>query len=475
MMIPGIPGEGEAMNKILNKGLGVAAILCCLQIPGGCSAPEQRSSYEPLARTILARGLTEQGAYRVLEQITSVGPRLAGSPQAAAAVDLAAGIMRDLGFDDVHLEPAQVEHWLRGEPEQARLVSTKAGTIPLDVCALGGSIGTPADGVSAEILEVKSFDELRRAGEKARGRVIFFNRAWDQSKLETFAGYGPMVQQRDLCAIEAARAGGVAAVARSATTSLDDYPHTGLMHYDPALPPVPAAALSTKSADRLSETLAEDPSTRLYLWMNCRGEAPVTSYNVVGEIRGGELPSEIILLGGHLDSWDLGAGAHDDGAGCSQAVEALRLIRAMGLKPKRTIRAVLFMDEEFGGAGGRDYARSDRRKSEKHLVAIESDRGGFRPLGIGIGNQSTFPKFQKWEPLLQAVGLFWLRPGGGGVDIAPLAAQGTVMGGLVPDSQRYFDFHHSARDVLSAVNPRELEIGAVAMAVLAYVLAKEGI
>ena len=468
----------RSMDKSMLSGRKIALAALAL-IPGVLLmdfilAGGSPASYQDLARQMLRKGLAEQGAFTVLEKITSLGPRLPGSSQAEAAVALTFDLLKKMGFEDVHLEPAEVEHWVRGPKEEAWVVSPGGGMVPLSVCALGGSIGTAEAGLTAEVLEVRSFDELHAAGGKAQGKIIFFNRPWDQTYLETFAGYGVAVQPRDRGAVEAAQAGGVGVLVRSATTSLDDFPHTGLMHYDSRTSKVPAAALSTKAADRLSAVLKLDPGARVHLRMSCRTEAPVMSSNVVGQITGTARPAEVVLVGGHLDSWDLGTGAHDDGAGCSQAVEALRLIKDLGLKPKRTVRAVLFMDEEFGGLGGRAYARSERRKTEKHLAALESDRGGFRPLGFGLGNANTFSRFKKWEPLLRAVGLFFFGPGGGGVDIAPLAEGGTVLGGLVPDSQRYFDVHHSGRDTLDSVNPRELELGAVAMAVLAYILAEEG-
>ena len=436
----------------------------------GCGRPD----YEDLAGRMLAQGLTDRGAFDILKKILAPGPRLTGSPQAAQAVAESLELLRSMGFDNVHLEPVEVGHWVRGA-EEARAVLSSEETIPLDICALGGSVGTPEEGIQAEVLEVRSFEELRAAGTAAEGKIVFFNRHWDQSLLETFAAYGPMAQQRSQGAIEAAQAGGVAALIRSASTSEDDLPHTGLMHYASGMARVPAAALSPKSADRLSAILAAEPRTRIRVKLGCRTEAPVVSSNVAAEILGAENPREIILLAGHLDSWDLGTGAHDDGAGCSQAVEALRLIKRLGLKPARTVRAVLFMDEENGGTGGRAYAASELRRSETHLAAFESDRGGFRPLGIGLGDSRTFPRFMIWEPLLRSVGLCWLRPGGGGVDIGPLARSGTILGGLVPDSQRYFDVHHCSRDTIDTVNSRELELGAVALALLAYVLAQEGV
>jgi hypothetical protein len=234
--------------------------------------------------------------------------------------------------------------------------------------------------------------------------------------------------------------------------------------------------ISTKGAERLSELLRVEPGLRFRFKTSSQTLPPVTSANVIGQLTGSEKPDEVILVGGHLDSWDLSAGAHDDGAGCAQSIEALRLLHELALRPKRTIRAVLFMDEENGGTGGRDYARSADRRRERHIAAIESDRGGFLPIGIGAGARGpVFDRVKAWEPLFQQVGLQWVRPGGGGVDIAPLAASGTVMMGLVPDSQRYFDVHHSGRDTIDSVHPRELELGATAMALLSYLLAQEGL
>lgn len=291
----------------------------------------------------------------------------------------------------------------------------------------------------------------------------------------TFQAYMAAAMQRVNGATEAAKHGAVGALVRSLTMKIDDYPHTGLILYDPGVEKIPAACISTRGADLLSELLKKDPATTFGMKLACVELDPVVSHNVVGDITGSEKPEEIIVVGGHLDSWDLSPGAHDDAAGCAHSLEALRLIKELNLKPKRTIRAVMFMNEEFGGSGGRDYARSENRQEETHLAAIESDRGGFLPLGFGVGNTQTFEKLKKWESLFQSIGLFWLRPGGGGVDIAPLGEQGTLLIGLVPDSQRYFDVHHSGKDVIEAVNPRELELGAIAMALFAYVLAEEGI
>ncbi len=442
-------------------------------------SPEEKarpSPYLELTRKIMDMGLREGRAYDILQLITSVGPRLTGSSQAEEAVKLIHQEMHSLGFDRVHLEPTRVRHWIPGTVMEARIRSRIQGIQSLSICPIGGSIATPSVGITAEVLEVKSFDELHRLHEKAKGKIIFFNRAMDPTLLDTFRAYGGAAEQRVRGAAEAAKAGGVAALVRSLTTSLDDYPHTGLMRYDPKIPKVPAVCVSTLGANFLSDALNKDPSLTVNIKLDCQEFKPIISHNVIGQITGTEMPEEIVLVGGHLDSWFLGTGAHDDGAGCAQAVEALRLIKEMGLKPKRTIRAVMFMDEETGGTGGKDYAQSENRKQETHIAAIESDRGGFMPLGFGIGGgPQTVKHIQQWKALFEQIGMYWLRAGGGGVDIAPLAKQGTVLIGLVPECQRYFDFHHSGRDVLEAVHPRELELGAIAMAVLAYLIAQEGV
>jgi carboxypeptidase Q len=455
--------------------LGFFVILFPLFLPNA-RGQQTKPDVQSLAEEICRRGMTENYAYSLLQKLTRIGPRLTGSPLAAAAVEFMRQEMQDLGLDNVHLEPTVVGRWVRGDIEEGRLASSRLGTIPLSICALGGSVSTPEKGISARVVEVRSFEELKALGEKAQGKIVFFNRPMDPTLTDTFRSYGGAAEQRVRGAVEAARAGGVAALVRSLTLGENDDPHTGLMIYDPEVPRVPAAAVSTRGANILSESLRTDPDLFVYLRTSCRSLAPVTSYNVVGEISGRESPAEIILLGAHLDSWDQGEGAHDDGAGCAHVLEALRLLKLTGFRPRRTVRGVLFMDEEFGGTGGNDYARSKRRKNEVHLAAIESDRGGFVPVGFGVGGgEQPLQRVRQWLPLLQPLGIHWIRPGGGGVDIGPLAQSGTVLMGLVPDSQRYFDVHHSRRDILTSVHPRELELGAMATAILAFLLAEEGI
>jgi carboxypeptidase Q len=431
--------------------------------------------YLKTARKIYRKGMSEQHAFELVKKITSLGPRLTGSPQAEAAVELTRQLMEDIGLDNVHLEPAEVPHWVRGELEEGWITSAGSGTVSVPIAAIGGSIATPPEGISALVVEIRSFSELSRLGDSAKGKIIFFNRPMDPTLPNTFQAYAGAAIQRVRGATEASKHGAVGALVRSLTMRTDDYPHTGLMQYDPQVTKIPAACISTRGADLLSGLLKKNPSTKFGMKLSCAELESVVSHNVVGDITGSELPDEIIVVGGHLDSWDLSPGAHDDAAGCAHSLEALRLIKELDLKPKRTIRAVMFMNEEFGGSGGRDYAASEKRQGETHLAAIESDRGGFLPLGFGVGDIQTAEKFKKWEYLFQSIGLFWLRPGGGGVDIAPLGQQGTLLIGLVPDSQRYFDVHHSGKDVVETVNPRELELGAIAIAVFAYVLSEESV
>lgn len=461
---------------------GILGLTCAvLLLLGGTSSDfgsgrDILPEYRTIAGRLLERGLGELNTYRILSRITSTGPRLAGSPGAAAAVEETRQIMLELGFDAVHLEPTVVPHWVRGPEARARLVSSQLGSTPLSIAAIGGSVPTPDSGLSARVLEVYTFAELKARADEARDRIVFFNRPMDPSNLDTFAAYGAAADQRVQGAVEAARFGARAVLVRSLTMRVDDFPHTGMMMYDPDTPRIPAACVSTKGAELLHVTLGQDPEATVFLSFQCRQGAPVTSHNVIGQITGSERPDEIVLLGGHLDCWDLSHGAHDDGAGCAQSLAALHLLKTLGLKPKRTIRAVMYMNEEFGGSGGIDYAASPERSAEKHLAALESDRGGFLPLRLGIGLPAKeYERFLRWEPLFQAGGLQGLSRGGGGVDIGPLGAGGTVLCGLVPDSQRYFDVHHSARDVLESVHPRELELGTITMALFAYLVAEEGL
>ncbi len=440
--------------------------------------------YQDDAKRIFAAALGTGQAYAMLTDLTTnVGNRVSGSPQAARAVEWAKAEMERLGFDRVRTEPVMVPRWVRGPVEEASVIGDpKLGDVPLTICALGGSIGTPADGIAGEVVEVKSFDELKALGAKAKGKIIFFNRPMDRTKLTTFEAYGGAVGQRGQGAVEAAKAGGVAAIVRSMTMRIDDVPHTGAMNYNDTVPKVPAAALSALDANWLDSLLSARQSVTVRLKLSCQTLPDVESANVVGELRGTEKPDEVIVIGGHLDSWDKGSGAHDDGAGCVHSLEALRLLKELGLRPKRTIRVVLFMNEENGTRGGKAYA-AKLREGEHPIAAIESDAGGFTPRGFGVSadsattarNPSIFEHVARWAYLFEPIEADRIKPGGGGADIGELAKQGAATIGLRVDSHRYFDYHHSTSDTIDKVNERELELGAASVAILSYVLAQEGL
>ncbi|MCX8160467.1 MAG: M20/M25/M40 family metallo-hydrolase [Candidatus Saccharicenans sp.] len=448
---------------------------CNHRVQDRSSSPSVRPELLEKFEKIRSLGLHQEKAHEFLRLVTSVGGRLTGSSQADRAVELTARLMTELGFDRVWTEPVKVGHWVRGEKELATIRSSKLGTQSLEICALGHSLGTAVEGLEAGLVEVRSFEELASLKDKISGRIVFFNVPMNRTVLEPFAAYGQAASFRVHGASEAARYGARAVLIRSMTFRLDHNPHTGLMEYDERQPRIPAAAISTAGAELLHSWLQVDPELKVWLRMNCRQEEPVTSANVIGQLTGSEFPEEIILVGGHLDSWDLSPGAHDDAAGCAVAIEVLRLIKETGLKPKRTIRAVLFMDEEFGGTGGRAYAASDNRNGEKHLVAIEQDRGGAAPLGLAFSLENLLDRLKPLLYYLEPMGINWLRTGGGGVDIAPLQSKGTILGGLIPESQRYFDYHHGALDGPETVHPRELELQAVILAIVIYFLAEEGV
>ncbi len=428
-------------------------------------------------KKIFDKSLSEGKAYEWLRVLTTeIGGRLSGSHGAAKAVAYTQSVMEKEAFDRVFLQPVNVPHWVRGKAENA-YIETKGKQVKVPIAALGGSVATPAKGVKAPVIEVQSFLELRALGkEKVQGKIVFFNRPMDPTQLSTFDAYRGAVDQRGNGATEAAKLGAVGAIVRSMTTRLDDFPHTGGMRYGVGVPLIPTAAISTNGAELLSKSLKENPETKFFFEQHCETLPDAPSHNVIGELKGTTQSAQIVVAGGHLDSWDLAQGAHDDGSGCVQAIEALRLLKGLGYTPKRTLRAVMFMNEENGLRGGVAYADSARTKKEIHLAAIESDRGGFTPLGFGVvGDAAKKARIVSWQPLFAPYGLHAIGPGGGGADIGPLAQQGTTLLGLIPDSQRYFDYHHAASDTFDAVSKRELQMGAAAMAAMLYLIDKYGL
>lgn len=404
----------------------VCLVIALIMFAGHAAAQDAVTKFAQIPDSLLQTGLRKPQSYDLLRELTSKAPhRLSGSTGAANAVQLMKSVMEREGFSNVRLEQCMVPHWERGPVESAEIVRLGGKNIRLNICALGGSIATPRGGITAEVVEVHSVDEVKALGDLAKGKIVFFNRAFDPAKFDTFEGYSGAVDQRAGGAVNAARAGGVAALVRSMTTALDDVPHTGGMGYQDTVTKVPGAAISTMGANRLSALLKKDPHLKLRIVLTCRTFPDTTSSNVMGEITGSERPDEVIVVGGHLDCWDKGSGAHDDGSGCVQAIEVLKLIRELGLTPKRTIRAVLFMNEENGLRGGRAYEADLRRKSERQIAAIESDRGGFAPRGFSIqGDSLVVARVLRWRALFDRIDAGKIQKGGSGVDISPMVRDG---------------------------------------------------
>ncbi|GAB4144147.1 MAG: M28 family peptidase [Bacteroidia bacterium] len=428
---------------------------------------------------IYAEALAGGKAYENLRYLCkNIPPRLSGSPGAAAAVEYTYQLMQNLGLDSVWLQPCMVPHWERGDKETGKVVGSKNhGTVNMHIAALGGSLPTKEAGLKAEVIEVKSFEELEKLGRKnIQGKIVFFNYPFNPTFHNGFEAYGDASRYRWMGPSAAEKHGAVGVLVRSMTHALDTFPHTGVMRQDSLAATIPSAALSTVDAEILSKLLIEEGTVSFFMKMNCRKYPDALSYNVVGEIRGSEKPEEIIVFGGHLDAWDTGEGAHDDGAGCMQAIEILRTFKALGIKPKRTIRAVMWMNEENGGRGGDAYAAAALKNKEKHIAAIESDAGGFSPRGFGMdmpNNQKE--KIRSWSPYFYPWGVYDFTKNGGGADIDPLKEQGCAQIGLHPDGQRYFDYHHTPNDIFENVNKRELLLGAGSMAALVYLIDKYGL
>ncbi|ADV47708.1 peptidase M28 [Cellulophaga algicola DSM 14237] len=439
----------------------------------------QKTDEEQL-KDIYDAALTKSKAYDWLNYLSNqIGGRLSGSVQAQQAVDYTKLQLDELGLDKVWLQPVMVPKWNRGLPEFAYFESDPGVTTNVPICALGGSVATPLGGLKANVVEVKSLDDLAILGkQRLEGRIVFFNRPMDPTNISTFDAYSGCVDQRYAGAAEAAKYGAVGIIVRSMNLRLDDLPHTGTMSYgDLAINKrIPAAAISTNAADLLSLSLRLNPDISFYFKQNCEQFDDVQSYNVIGEIKGTTTPEEIMVVGGHLDSWDLGDGSHDDGAGCVQSMEVLHLLKESGYKPKRTIRVVLFMNEENGLRGGNKYAEVAKSKKEKHVFALESDSGGFTPRGFSFDcSEENFIQVQSWKPLFEPYLIHMFVKGHSGADIGPLKDDQMVLAGLRPDSQRYFDHHHAANDTFEHVNKRELELGAASMASLIYLFDKYGV
>ena len=431
-------------------------------------------------RKIYDMSLLNGKSYAWLDHLSNeIGGRLSGSYGAEQAVEYTKAELENLGLDKVWLQPVMVPKWTRGEREFAYVQTGPGETRNLNITALGGSIATPAGGTKAKVIEVQGIEQLKEYGrENIEGKIVFYNRPMRADHIQTFEAYGGCVDQRYSGAEEAAKYGAVGVIVRSMNLRMDDFPHTGSMSYGdlPKGQRIPAAAVSTNDAQYLSGMLKIQNDLDLYFKMSCEIHEDVQSYNVIGEITGSKYPKEIMIVGGHLDSWDLGDGSHDDGAGVVQSMEVLRLLKETGYEPKRSIRVVLFMNEENGLRGGNKYAEVAKSKSEDHVFALESDAGGFTPRGFGItANDTQFNKILSWKSLFKPYLIHYFERGGGGADINPLKGGDMVLAGLRPDSQRYFDYHHAANDTFDKVNKRELELGAATMTSLIYLVDKYGL
>ena len=441
-------------------------------------AQQQRDSL--MLKSIYKTALLNGKAYDWLDHLTNqIGGRLSGSLNAERAVKWSKEELEKLNLDKVWLQPVLVPKWVRG-PKEFALIETEPGvTFNVPITALGGSVATPSVGLKAEVVEVQNFEDLATLGrENIDGKIVFFNRPMQADLISTFSAYGGCVNQRYDGAREASQYGAIGVIVRSMSLRMDDYPHTGAMSYgdQPVSQRIPAAAISTNAAEKLSNLPKIAPKLKFLFRQQCKQYEDVLSYNVIGEMTGSEYPDEIILVGGHLDSWDVGDGAHDDGAGCVQSMEVLRLFKELDYKPKRTIRVVLFMNEENGLRGGRKYAEMAALKGETHIFALESDAGGFTPRGFNFDLPDyEFEQVQSWEPLFKPYLIHYFEKGGSGADIGPLKSKTNVLAGLRPDSQRYFDHHHAATDTFDAVNKRELELGAATLTSLIYLYDTHGL
>jgi hypothetical protein len=423
--------------------------------------------------------LRHSKAYEQLAYLTKqIGPRLAGSAGMVKAEQWGLKEMKKMGADKVWGQECLVPHWVRGGVDKATAffaANDKKGIV-LDVVALGNSIGTGSTPLRAEVVEVKSFEDLELKKEVVKGKIVFYNYPFNPTFVRTFQAYGDASKYRGQGPSQAAKYGAVGTIVRSMSHGTNNHPHTGATRYDSMYNKIPAVAIGLEDADQLSKWITQE-SVQVQIKTNGHFLPDTIGHNVIGELTGAEFPNEIITVGGHLDSWDNCEGAHDDGAGCVQTLEILRAFNAIGYRPRHTIRFVLFANEENGLRGGSKYAEEAKQKNEKHIFALESDAGGFTPRGFGFTmSDAQYQKVLGWQSLIAPYGCSEFSRGGGGADIGPLNRTfNTPVAGLQPDSQRYFDYHHARNDVLEAVNKRELELGAVNMAALLYLVDRYGL
>lgn len=442
---------------------------------GCCTVAHAQDSimFRRIADDILLHG-TCYDQLRVL--CKEVGHRLSGSAPAAKAVDWGFNAMQQAGADKVWLQPVEVPYWVRGKESLRLQFNDRSSYEPVPMLSIGNAVGTDGKELEATLIMVQDFDEFAKLSDKAvKGKIVFFNHRFPQDLVNTFNGYGAAGAYRWHGPNVAAAKGAAAVIIRSVSTGVDDVPHTGSLRYADTIKPIPAVAIGNTTADKL-EIACKKGTVKAKLVSNCKMLGTAPSYNVIGEIKGTDFPEQIIVVGGHLDSWDVGEGAHDDGAGCVQSIEVIRVFKALGIRPKRTIRAVLFMNEENGLKGGIAYNDSAIAKKEKHIFALESDAGGFSPRGIGLEMSEPQRGFiRSFRSLFLPYGVYDFEQDESGADISPLRRSGVPAAGLIPDPQRYFDLHHTPEDVFEKVNHRELKLGAATMAQLVYLISQYGL
>jgi carboxypeptidase Q len=458
----------------MKKSFCLLVSICVVLVSGAQNANYVSDS--TIIKKIADEVMINSEAYENLRYLCKkIGARLSGSAGAEKAVYATKKMLIDAVADTVYLQPCIVPHWVRGTKEQGYFM-VEGKKYPLQLTSLGNSEGSKNKFIGADIVEVKTMSELHTLGKAVKGKMVFFNIAMNPTFIGTFNAYGAAGVGRRSGAAQAAKYGAIAVLVRSLASNADDYPHTGMTRYNDSFPKIPAVAISTNNANAISKILQQGKKVQGFFKNNCTMLAPVPSFNVIGEIRGIEKPKEIITVGGHLDSWDLAEGAQDDGAGIVQSIEIIRVLKKAGIKPKRTIRAVMYMNEENGSGGADAYLENAKMKNEQHIFALESDAGGFTPRGFSLEMKAEARnKVKAWAPLFLNYGVYEFREGGSGSDIDNLKELGTALAGLSPDSQRYFDLHHASTDVFEAVSKRELDLGTVNMAALVWLVSEYGL
>ncbi|MPM13348.1 hypothetical protein SDC9_59705 [bioreactor metagenome] len=462
------------MKYLENSGMKKLRLLLILLVLNTfCTSAQNADSV--MIKRFFDNALQSDVSYNNLKELCEYAPgRLAGLPAMDSAMKYSLELMKSMPFDTVYIQPCMVRQWLPGEDTSWYSPDGKA-KFPLTVDVLGGSVATPENGINAQVVIFNSIEEMKKADPATvKGKIVYFNRPMNQTYYNTFRAYGENASMRVIGADEASKMGAVAVLIRSLCTEIDDFPHTGIMRYKTSEVKIPGFAVSTKDALELDSALVVNPQMKIFLESTCKELPEKEQGNVIGEIRGTVHPERIITVGGHLDSWYNSAGAHDDGGGCMQSLEVARLFFETGYKPQNTLRVVFFIDEEMDQRGGKKYAAEAKAQGEKHVFALESDHGMALPTGFSV-DSAVLAKVLLWKDLLEPYGFKEIEKGYGGVDISFLKALGVPLCGLVTDSQRYFEYHHSANDTFDKIVRRELQLGAAGMASLIYLVDKYGV